>query len=333
MTNYEYNIKSFLKALGEPNVEPVDKGWTMCCCPLAPFTHRSGKDSHPSFGITKKDGKVIYNCFTCGSGTLEGLVQKLSYYVTKMPEKGYRYNLELAKTILDNPNFSFLELEEFDAEVETTEVIEWDENFLLTFPHAYDIAESREYLKRRGVSEEESKRYNIRYDLDRQLVCFPIYDVYGRFCGLRGRGVTKEAMKHYDYDYKGSNNSGSVFFNEPMIATMQPVIVVEGQFDLIKVARVYPYVVAVLTSSFNGAKLSKLLQADAVMLMLDNDDTGRLKAEKLEGILSTKGQEVVSVFVGSDGSDPDSCSLTEIYETLKEYIDEKYLTKPIDKTI
>ena len=57
MTNYEYNIKSFLKALGEPNVEPVDKGWTMCCCPLAPFTHRSGKDSHPSYRDWETDRK------------------------------------------------------------------------------------------------------------------------------------------------------------------------------------------------------------------------------------------------------------------------------------
>lgn len=332
--SYESHLKEFLHSIGTKPVEMAGKeSWTTCSCPLAPFTHRNGRDSNPSFGIKQREGKLIYNCFSCGSGTVDGLVQTLEYYTQKNPNFAHLYDLKRARFLLHNTDFASIELEPFDSIQPVHEVIEWDENFLLKFPKAYDLKEPREYLQSRGVTERESNFYNIRYDLDRQLVCFPLYDVYGRFCGLRGRGVTKEAMKHYDYDYRGINNSDSVFFNEPVIATLHPVIVVEGQFDLINVARVYPYTVANLTSSFSGLKGEKLLQADGVMLMLDNDDTGRRKAEKLHEKLEKGGQEVVTVFIGEDGQDPDNCSLEEIYTVLSEYIPEKYLKSPIDKTI
>ena len=90
----------FLKALGCHDASRVG-GWVTCKCPLAPFLHKSGKDSTPSFGINIDSGK--FNCFACQKGSLETLLGIISLYTMKpgVPEHlRDRFNLPLAREIL-----------------------------------------------------------------------------------------------------------------------------------------------------------------------------------------------------------------------------------------
>ena len=322
-------LLGFLHALGvnKNQVEYSQTGWSKCACPLAPFTHRSGQDSNPSFGVSTYEGKVVYNCFSCGSGTLETLISTLDFHIERKPLYREKYDLEEARRVLNSPDFSYVPLPDFeDALAEVAEVVPWDEDYLASFPLASKMTAAKTYLDARGVTVEDCDKFDIRYDTMRREVCFPIRDVYGRLTGVRARSITQFGLKHYDHTYKDINNSALVFLNEQAIASMEPVVVVEGQFDMLKVSKVYPYVMANLTAGISGNKLERLLQAEAVLLMLDNDETGRRKAEKIQAYLFDHNQSVATVFVGRDGQDPDDCTEEEIHAVLIDYIDSKLLT-------
>ncbi len=322
-------LLGFLHTLGlnKNEVEYSEKGWTKCACPLAPFTHRSGTDSNPSFGISTYEGRLVYNCFSCGSGDLESLISTIDFHLNKRPQYRSKYDLEEARRVLNSPEFSYVSLPDFeDAMAEIAEVIPWPEDYLDPYPPAFKMAASREYLTTRGVKEADCLRFDIRYDTMRREICFPVRDVYGRLTGVRARSIYATGLKHYDHTYQDINNAKLVFLNEEAIASMNPVVVVEGQFDMIKVSKVYPHVMANMTSGIAGFKLERLLQAEAVLIMMDNDETGRRKAEKIQTYLFNHNQNVATVFIGSDGQDPDNCTTKEIYDVLVEYIDEKLLT-------
>ena len=328
-------LLTFLHAIGvnKNHVEYSAKGWTRCHCPLAPFTHSSGKDSNPSFGISEFEGKLIYNCFSCGSGTLEGLINTLDFQVSRKPELRQKYNIQMARDILNDPAFYYVPLPEFEEALDDhSGVVPWDEHYLALFPKAFKITQARNYLEGRGVTEAEAEEFDIRFDTIRQHVCFPLRDVYGQLAGLRGRSIDPNVdpkYKHYDHTYNELNNSKKVFFNEPAIASMQPVVVVEGQFDVLRVQKVYPFVLGNLTAGITDIKLEKLLMAEAVFLILDNDETGHTKTEKVMNYLYRHNQSVQSAFLGAYGQDPAECSLQEIYDVLSECIDTKLLTKPV----
>lgn len=325
-------LLGFLHALGvnKNKVEYSAKGWSKCACPLAPFTHKSGTDSNPSFGISTYEGKLVYNCFSCGSGSLETLVGTLDFHLQRQPQKRGQIDIQEARRFLASADFSYVPLPDFEeALAEVEEVFPWDESALATYPKAFSVEASRNYLQKRGVTEQDALRFDIRYDTMRGEVAFPIRDVYGRLTGIRARSINpfiNPKFKHYDHTYREINNSKLVFLNEPEIASMQPVVVVEGQFDMIKVSKVYPHVIANLTSGISHFKLKRLLQAEAVLLMLDNDDAGITKATKVQKYLYENNQQVAMVTVGERGQDPDDCTEEEIRGVLVDYIDEKLLT-------
>ena len=83
------HVKAFASLLGRPVHQVSGEGWAQITCPLAPWTHASGKDSHPSFGIKIKDGGVSKaHCFSCMfTGTLQDLVIDLKSYGADLPFK------------------------------------------------------------------------------------------------------------------------------------------------------------------------------------------------------------------------------------------------------
>ena len=80
-------------------------------------------------------------------------------------------------------------------------------------------------------------------------------------------------MRHYDYTWNQVNNSNLVWYNEEALTAEQPVVIVEGQFDKMRVSEVYPHVMANMTAKPIPAKMKKLAYAPAIILMTDNDDT------------------------------------------------------------
>lgn len=279
---------ALLKALGSKPGGHGDK-WVRGSCPLAHWRHKSGKDSKPSFGLYVSPGEPgRFHCFACESGTLATLMQTLEFYRYKDPE-GFKDNfsgdLNTARQIIEQEELELAVLPEFSEFVAPEKKFEaLPEWFLDTFQRADESARAMAYLKYRGFGEKEVVKFDLRYDMVSDRIVFPYRDVFGRLAGLRGRGVQLNGEPHFsphhDYVWNGINNASLVWLNEEVLDEEGPVVVVEGQFDLMRVARVYPRVLANLTAKPIRAKVRKLAQCEGVILMLDGDFAGRTATQK-----------------------------------------------------
>lgn len=309
--------RAFLLALGGKPEQYSGGGWIKCPCLLAPYTHKNGKDNNPSFGLSVGEAKVSkFNCFTCRSGSPEELLQTLEHYSGGSPQ----YNFAAARAMLQQETvdvFPLAPFAEFQHDI-TQEFFEWPAWFVDTYPEAWDNQAAMDYLTKRGVSVAEAFFFDLRWDHTRNMVCFPFRNVHGKLAGMRGRCIYPEGQQHYDYTWNKVNNTGLVWYNEQVLNAEKPVIVVEGQFDCLRVQRVYPYSLANLTAKAMYAKVKKLVQAPGVILMLDNDKTGQDAIARYEEYFKLFNIPYQIVFPSEDAKDPDAWGETAIAEALKE---------------
>lgn len=279
-------VIKFLSTLGVKDAMPGNK-WVTAKCPLAPFTHKSGKDSTPSFGVYLESGN--FNCFACQSGSLEKLIGALELYISQNPGKGWEnvYHLKQAREVLEGIEDIVEPLPEYTEFQNPGEVFQaWPEWFLEQFPSAVESDAAMQYLKGRGLDGVVVHQFDLRWDVGWRRIVAPFWNVHGKLAGARGRAIDPEAkVQHFDYKWNDVNNSGLVFYNEQAIEKAleagKPVCLVEGQFDCIKVAQYYPYTVGNLTAKPTLQKLQKLRNCVyGVLTMLDNDQPGK-EATKL----------------------------------------------------
>lgn len=300
-------------------------------CPLAPFLHSSGKDTNPSFGIKEALGGAHFHCFTCVSGTPESLVQTLEMYLREQPQYKDLYDLEAARLILENQTLNVYKLPDFEAVHHGHQFSEWGTWILDKFPSAMNAKRGLDYLMNpkppageerqahhgRGLTLEEVIHWGFRYDPTRDMVVVPFYNHHGKFAGMRGRSIL--GSLHHDYTFNHVNNTQLCFLNEQCFQNDEPVVVVEGQFDVITTARVYPNVVGNLTARMSAEKVAKLATLDSVILMLDQDDTGRRATEKIAKLLIESGVQVGVVEL-QGVKDPDQAGEDAVREALKDML-------------
>jgi hypothetical protein len=268
---------NFLQALGcKPS---YDGGiWVKADCALAPFTHKNHKDTNPSFGISCTEGEHShFNCFTCNSGSVEELVGQLELYVSQNPTHAWRYNFKAARELLAAEELvtTLPEFTEF-GNAKQQEFQEWPQYFIDNFPSVTYSKDASQYLDKRGVTLHQRALHNLRWDVHKSMVVCPYHNAYGKLAGARGRSVLDNVSgwkKHFDYTWNQVNNASLTWYNEPCLQHEEIVVVVEGQFDLYRVERVYPHVLANLTAKPVPHKIKKLQQVPGVILMLDNDPT------------------------------------------------------------
>jgi len=272
--------EQLLKALGAKHVT-VGSRWVSCRCLLAKWTHQSGRDENPSFGLSVLEGgRSKWNCFTCGSGSVEELLGTLELYYKKIPDHGL--NFKAAHDVLahENDNMvplpAFLEFKKNDQHL----FQEWPEYCVDEYPKVYTHVDAVQYLKTRdvhGVPEIQWAEFDLRWDNKDRRIIAPFRNVYAKLAGMRGRGIDPNITgwkKHFDYPWNGVRNTRLVWFNEQSLQIDGPVVVVEGQFDCMRVAQSYPKVVANLTAMPTPSKLNRLLQSSSMVLIADPDATG-----------------------------------------------------------
>jgi DNA primase len=272
----EHAVK-LIAALGSEGF--ISDKWVTAKCPLAPFNHKTGKDSTPSFGINLESGN--FNCFTCSNGSLETLFGEIQMHLSRRPELANRFNLKLAREIIDGIISEVEPLPEFtEFSDKGVEFQEWPHWFIDQYTSALKIPQAADYLLGRGLHKETIEHFDLRVDQAWSRIVCPFRNVFGRLAGARGRAFNPDAkLKHFDYTWNKVNNSGIVLYHEDAIARAVdadlPVIVVEGQFDAHAVFPHHPYVVANLTAKPTPFKLSRLRSCTSgVLIMLDNDETG-----------------------------------------------------------
>lgn len=311
-----------LETLGS-HPEPYSSGeWVRSDCPLAPFTHKTGKDSHPSFAINVTSPRPYYHCFSCQSGDLAELIGALEMHVGKNPHWAHRYNFKGARDVLDNLELDLF-LPGYDDEPVTghKEFEEWPKFFLDSFLPALFNKEATDYLLSRGVTHAQISSHQIKYDVNRRMVCFPYWNVFGQFAGMRGRAIDANAkLKHFDYTWNKINNAALVWYNEETLQADEPVVMVEGQFDALIVEQAYPHVIANLTAKPSQYKRKRLLNCPGVILMLDNDTTGHAARDKWLEYFDEHKVKAAVVPLPEDKKDPAECGVEWAKEVLKDLV-------------
>lgn len=305
-----------LQALGSKATSHGDN-WVRGPCPLAPWLHKSGKDSKPSFGIYVAQGeRSRFHCFSCESGDFPRLFQLITFHCQQEGAAGFHGDLTKAREIVANEEIDLPVLpgyKEFSSEAKKV-FQPLPELWLRGFLPASKMPRAVEYLKFRGFDPDYViKKWDLRYDFHRDMLMCPYRDVFGRFAGIRGRGIQfpgepAHNTPHHDYVYNGINNAGLTWYNEEALNLEGPAVVVEGQFDTMLTAQIWPKTLGNLTAKPSNEKMFKLCQSDGVVLMLDGDKPGREATGKFLQFLSYMGQTKVAVvllpFQGDEKTDP-----------------------------
>jgi Toprim-like len=303
----------FLRALGARSITPGSR-WVQASCPLAPWTHQSGKDAHPSFAVQVVDDKEsAYNCFSCGGGDLISLVHRLHDYGAGPPKYDLKTAMDLA--VADGERPLKFKVKEWGEPAESEPYITFPEPWLATFTHAVDSPRAMKYLTRkRRLPVSVIRALDIRYDTERDTVCFPIRDFDGVLCGLRGRYIapTDDQPRYHMYaNAKGLRNN-MVWYGESWLEFDKPVVLCESVFDLASIYRVYSNVGAPLSASFREEKARRLKQAIEIVTMFDADKAGDKARQRVDKYFRSARVEHLYLPEGTDPGEATTALLREV---------------------
>lgn len=326
------SVRKFLSALAIH--DPEENGtWLRGQCPLAFATHKTGKDSRPSFAVNMETGG--FHCFTCRSGRLSALLQEIEMHLPNFPHYEGRFNLKLAWELLEGLESEIESLPEFqEFSPKSKAFIEWPEWFLEQFVPWDQNPRGKWYLETGRVTINESQPVDpqvatameLHYDAKKDMIVAPFRTMGGKLAGARGRALDKaQKYGHHDYSWGPDkvNNTELIWYNERALESSMdaglPLVVVEGQFDCLNVLRVYPHCVAGLTAKASVEKLTKLQSVDAVLTMLDHDKTGEESYSHFSKYLYKKTR-LGRLMYPESAKDPGKLTLEMLQETFKEIL-------------
>jgi hypothetical protein len=198
--------------------------------------------------------------------------------------------------------------------------VEWPVYWLDSFMQAWFHAEGHQYLLSRWVSPETAHQFSIRYDVKRQMVVAPYWDVFGRLAGARGRKVTEGGQQHFDYTFQGVNNARLVWYHEQVLNDPGPVVVVEGQFDLWRTVQAYKKTVAALTAKPTLEKMKKLGDCGTVIQIPDLDEAGEQSIGVYAKYCQQLGLKHKVVRLGEGVKDPAECHVDYLRDRIQEML-------------
>ena len=304
-------VRQFLKVLQFEHLE-IRSGWINASCPFAQNLHSSGKDSKPSFGV--KVGPVShYNCFACGShGDLTSLVRLLSemYGKEALP---YADALQLIADYEGAEDKLGLGKEEDASEIKG-------------FPHSwissYPTGWNHPYLKERGISKEMGEKVNIRLDITDDRIIIPVYDFSGNLVGAQGRDITNrhetesKRPKYLHLKPKDYHFNWVTWLGENWVEFDNPVVVVEGPFDCLRVMEFYANTICSMGSNFTPKKISRIKFGSEFITFFDGDVAGDKARQMFSKLISP---HTVTHIIPGPGEDAGGMGDGELKNLLKQY--------------
>lgn len=311
-------VKQFALAVGT-RVESASGEWAQCKCPLSPWTHDSGKDSHPSFAFTYGDNiETRFNCFTCESGDLHRLISLLERYGAKAPK--YDLTTAMKMWIDEESGDSQMVFTEESEDNFTPEDVVFPESWLSTFIPAVNAPLAMEYLNARRVSKKTASALDIRWDTQRRCVAFPIRNWEGELVGLRGRYTESgSGARYHDYGYRNIRNK-LPWYGEHTVDTSRPVLMVESVFDYASVYRVYKNILAPLTVGLSRGKCARVRNVFEIYTLFDTGRGGDKGRDKLSENLQDTGSIITHLSCPDHRDDPGDMRKKELRKVLEKHI-------------
>ena len=200
----------------------------------------------------------------------------------KRPEsvtRGVNGNSSLIET-----DDKFIEMEEVERRVERL----WEK-----YP------KELEYLQfMRGLSPETIKRFKLGYKPADDRISIPIFDELGRVVNIRGYSRHDPSNKMISHG--AGYGKGRLYPIENLLNGKKDVLLVEGEFDaLIAIQHGYNAVTTTLGAGNWKTHWNKLFEGKNVYICYDNDEPGRVGAEKVGKHLVKKARSVRIVDIGS----------------------------------
>lgn len=162
-----------------------DGDWIRAKCPLAAWTHESGEDTRPSFGVTVSDeGRSIYYCFGCTAEAkpLAKLLHNIYIASGRYPwEAAEVYSMEEnhdAKRVTPSGGFDeWSKPRKKDVPLDKRVIRQYP---LLQEGSNYEARRCVSFLElERGVSRWSAFSARVRYNADNSSLIFPLTDVHG----------------------------------------------------------------------------------------------------------------------------------------------------------
>jgi len=294
-------IVRLLSDLGVSSVNVRD-GWVSSCCPLAKYTHVSGSDKHPSFGISiNDDGTSVWKCFTCSndSRNLINLVETYAHLSGRKPLIAGRLALNEADQAppwdVSEPILSAYK-DVWSSSVKKPEVA-LPYEILSLFPLLNDVKDEDyatdiiDYLTdERMISLDQIFRYKVRASKADDLIVFPFTVPHREISVLRVRKSRTKSLFTINPEYVGQpwlrfpnlSESGAIF-GADIIDWSKPVFIVEGELDALRLASLgNDNVVAIGTNTPTDMQIKNLCGFH-FFVGLDSDKAGKEGAQKTIG--------------------------------------------------
>ena len=243
-------------------------GWVTTRCPLAPFTHATGKDAHPSFGVLVTEGRPsIFNCFTCKKrGPLVRLVEMMMEFTGE----DFTHLVEE----IDTTELLGAQVPEWGAHGKDKEKL--PDDLGEEFWEIYDSAAGHPYLRERRISDNVARKLRLMVDPDDhgvERLLFPVCQPAGGLQGFTGRAINDVSQPKVR-DYFGLKKR-LLLLGSHLVEDAQQVILVEGPFDYARVHELGHAAVAALHSGLTPHQAKLLIRMGRpVVVMYDNDAAG-----------------------------------------------------------
>lgn len=276
-------VKFYCKKLGIRLTGGLSaSGWVQAACPLAPFTHESGSDSRPSFGIhCDPKHPSSYYCFSCGhKGSFVNLCYEMARAFNRPEFKEIGHEIEKEEhTLIEE--ISCEALPDWDVEEEPTckeslHVVDKKEAFN-KYPSFVKSMEAMKYFcEVRKFDPSWGMWAGIRWDYTEKRILFPIFNKDNQLLGFNGRAIYP-TIQPKTKDYCGLQKR-KVLLGEHLLKkdTQNYVIITEGPFDYLRLRSYGLPAVALLGSVLTEEKATTLKElGKTVIWCTDNDLAGQ----------------------------------------------------------
>lgn len=296
----EAQIDDLLDYIDTGNPNYWKDGDKLVCCPVH-------GESNPSMGISVE--KQVCHCFSCG---FAGDFAKLLSYSkpeefgldTSTPEKKKRTEFKAYRKAKEFLALRYeLEYREIGRRTrnvkryeQTRNVYLQDDEKRVELPR-YKLApfksgkETYGYFFDRGFTKEEMQEFMIGRDVDNKTITIPVFYEDNVLAGVIGRYIDKNRKKNQRYKIYDDFERSKVLYPlnkaKPIKGT---VILVEGQFDAIRMHRIgHTNTYAVMTNELSKKQAEWLCaNCDCVIWIGDNDERGLLGRDKARQMLKNK---------------------------------------------